>query len=643
MNIPDTNALGERIRAFFSPVGALSKTLDGYEARQSQSTMALACLEAILGDGVLIAEAGTGTGKTLAYLVPALAAGRRTVISTGTKNLQEQLFFKDLPFLKRIGGKFTAAVMKGRGNYLCLRKLQLFRQQPLLKGMEEVDQFRSVEEWAARTETGDFAEIAELPEGAPLLAPLSCRSDNCTGRRCPSYEQCWLVLMRARAAEADVVIVNHHLLFADAALRDTGFGAVIPEYDRVILDEAHELEGVATSYFGAEVCNWRFEELARDAVHEFANEDISDTRLIKGAAEIGARAHALFSSIKPPADRFVTEAVKTDGVRRAQARLEMQLGDFEATIGSLDDCPESLFKLARRCCELRETLDLVLEGGQPECVFWGERRGRGIFLHASPIDVSDQVRAFLFESKSSCILTSATLAVGGSFEYIRTRLGAVDAEELVLPSHFDFGELTRLYIPTGLPDPNAAGFLEQAVEEMVKLLMLTRGRAFILFTSLRNMERAYELLEGRIKYPLLLQGAASRREILERFRNEKGSVLLASASFWQGIDVRGPDLSCVIIDKLPFAVPDDPIVSARINRIRLDGGDPFWQFQVPSAALSLKQGLGRLVRSSSDRGIMAVLDARLLKRRYGQVFLSSLHGSPVVTVFKELERWWMRQ
>lgn len=640
MDVPEEKKLKERLRVFFSPGGALSKKLEGYEPRSSQAEMALACLDALLGDGVLVVEAGTGTGKTLAYLVPSLSAGRRVVVSTGTKNLQEQLFFKDLPFLKSLGGKFTAAVMKGRGNYLCLRKFSLFRQQPMLKGMEEVDQFRFIEDWANATSTGDFAELSNLPDTTPIFGPLSCKADNCVGRRCPQYEKCWLVKMRSKAALADVVIVNHHLLFADAALRDTGFGAVVPEYDRVILDEAHDLEDVATSYFGAEISNWRFEELARDAVHEFANENISEQRLVKGAAAIGAKGHALFSLMKAPADRFITTAVLSDNVLSAKTELDSQLQDFEATIGTIDDCPESLFKLAQRSTVLRETLSFVLDGGDPDFVFWGERRGRGIFLRASPIDVSGQLRNFLLDGMNSTILTSATLAVGGSFEYISTRLGVDHAEELQLPSHFDFRHLTRLYVPDHLPDPNAEGFLPRAAAEIIRILELTQGRAFILFTSLRNMERAYDLLTDKLPYPLLLQGTSSRRELLQRFREEDGAVLLASASFWQGIDVRGPNLSCVIIDKLPFAVPDDPIVSARMNRIKREGGDPFWQYQVPSAALSLKQGLGRLVRSSTDRGIMAVLDSRLLKRRYGRVFLSSLHGSPVVRTYEELKRWW---
>lgn len=632
--------LEKKVRSFFSPGGVLSKKLPGYEPRFSQALMAHAVLQVIEGDGVLIVEAATGTGKTMAYLVPALAAGKRVVVSTGTKNLQEQLFFKDVPFLKELGGKFKAAVMKGRSNYLCHRKLNLFRKQPLLRGMEEVTWFGVVEDWSQKTETGDFGELSQIPEGAGLLRQLSCAADNCTGRACDMFENCWLVKMRAKAAEADIVIVNHHLLFADMSVREGGFGAVIPEYDRVILDEAHEIEHVATSYFGMEMSNWRIEELTRDAIHEYSNEKINNNALAKATTEVGNKGIDLFKSIKPASDRFQFRDVLDSALEDKFQKLFEAYQNFEAAVSALDKIPESLHNLVRRSIEHRDTLQMIFDCNRSDYVYWGEKRGKSTFLKASPINIAGHIKNGLLEEKQCVVLTSATLTVEDGFDFLRNRLGIAEAQELKLDSHFDYKKQTRLYVPTHLPDPNQAGFMEMAIEEMVNLLNLTKGRAFLLFTSLRNMETAYELLKDRVPYKLLLQGTGSRQSLLDEFRKDEHSVLLASASFWQGVDVKGEGLSLVVIDKLPFAVPDDPLLSARIKQIQDEGGNAFKDLQIPSAALSLKQGLGRLIRGAEDQGIMAVLDGRLVKKYYGKIFIRSLHGSPLVNNYQQLASWW---
>jgi ATP-dependent DNA helicase DinG len=639
METNDIQVLAQRLANFFGPNGALSKQLDNFESRPAQGQMAQAVLKTLVQGGVLIAEAATGTGKTLAYLVPALAAGKRVVVSTGTKNLQEQLFFKDIPFLASVGSDFKAAVMKGRGNYLCLRKQRIFQRQPMLNGMEQVNQFSEIESWSKETETGDFGELSNVTDGS-LLHQLSCAADNCVGRKCEHFEKCWLIKMRNEAAAADIVIVNHHLLFADLSVREGGFGAVIPDYDRVIIDEAHEIEDVATGYFGEEINNWQFEELVRDTLTEMGDAKIKDDGIAKVATEIGNKAVEFFNALRPAGDRFhLRELFDQETVQPFQ-NLWDSLHAFESYLGTIDNRTEMIFNLIGRASELRKTLQFLFDMESHNHVYWGERRGKGTYLKASPIDVSSSIREKLMMEKESIILTSATLAVDNSYEYLRERIGIEEAEEVRLESHFDYKKQTRLYVPTHLPVPNDPQFIDEAVVELEKLLAVTKGRAFLLFTSLRNMEKAHHLLQQRVAYPLLLQGTDSRQNIMKKFREMEGSVLFASASFWQGVDVRGPDLSLVVIDKLPFAVPDDPLMAARLNMIKEEGGNPFKSLQIPSAAISLKQGLGRLIRSSDDYGIMAVLDSRLIQKYYGKIFLRSLHNSPVVTNIEAVKQWW---
>jgi ATP-dependent DNA helicase DinG len=617
--------------------------MKGYEPRPSQAEMAAEVFATLRQGGVSIIEAGTGTGKTLAYLVPVLTAGKRVVISTGTKNLQEQLYFTDIPFLKKLGGDFRAAVMKGRNNYLCLRKIKQYRAQPHLRGMEEVDSFQHVDSWHTSTKTGDFQEISALPEGTGLLRRLSCAADNCIGRKCPDYADCWLVKAREKAAKADILVVNHHLLFADMAVKEGGFGSVLPEYDYVIFDEAHEIENVATSYFGREVSNWQFEELLRDTISELATEKLDKPELEKAAVKIGDNAQRFFAGLQIDGDRQRLRASSFSSQEDKFQALYESLESFESAISNEKQLPESIFLLARRAVDMRLTLQQIVDAADPGFVFWCERRGKGVFLRASPIDVSSIVRTAVFEQNEATVMVSATLTVQGEFDYIRKRLGATEATQKKLGSPYDYKSQTRLYIPKRFPLPNSRDFPHHVTEEVLRLLEITNGRAFILFTSMKNLNQVYGLLRERSPYPLFVQGTTSKRALLEGYLAEENPVLLASYSFWQGVDVKGEKLSQVIIDKLPFAVPDDPLMSARIDRIKQEGGNAFYQLQVPHAALMLKQGLGRLIRSASDKGIMAVLDNRLINKQYGNIILNSLYDSPLLQDLQSLDMWWQEK
>jgi ATP-dependent DNA helicase DinG len=616
---------------FFGPRGLLARVLPTYEERAAQARLAQAVGRVLSEGGVLLAEAGTGTGKTLAYLLPAVELGRRVVVSTGTKNLQEQLLTKDIPLLARaLGRDLSVAVMKGRGNYLCLLRYKSFGQAGTFRRFDEIPLFRAVEDWAPRTETGDRGEVEDLPDGADFWREISAASENCIGQACPDFEPCWVTQMRQRALEADLVVVNHHLLCADLAVKDTSYGSVIPDYDTVILDEAHLLEDVATQYFGIQVSSHRVEDLCRDVERELK------------AARLDAReVHAELDGLRHRSEGFFKTVAQGRGHRlkagwmppRVAEQAAAMLERFEGVRTALLAIPErsdALSALAGRAQGLARDLAFVLAAEDEGHVCFVETRGRGVFLRATPIDVSARLKELLFDPVRAAVLTSATLAVDGGFAYLRSRLGLEPTEELMLPSPFDFEEQAILYVPRGMPEPSAPSFVDRAADEVARLLAVSRGRAFVLFTSYANMNAVAERIASRVEYPLLMQGEAPKPVLLETFRRTPGAVLLATASFWQGVDVAGEQLSCVIIDKLPFASPADPVVQARIERIRNRGGNAFQEYQVPVAILMLKQGLGRLIRASTDRGILAVLDSRLVERPYGRRFLESLPPARLV-------------
>ena len=628
------------VSSFFDEGGLLARALPGYEERPSQRALSEAVERTLQRGGLLLAEAGTGTGKTLAYLLPAAELGRRVVISTGTKNLQEQLIDKDIPILARaLGRDLNVAVMKGRGNYLCLLRFRSFGQAGSFRRFEEIPLFRAVEAWAPRTDTGDRAEIADLPDGADFWREISAASENCIGQACPDFDPCWVTRMRQRALEADLVVVNHHLLCADLAVKDGSYGQVIPPYDTLVLDEAHLIEDVATQYFGVQVSSHRIEELGRDVERELRAASL-DAREVRAEVEaIRNRSERFFRLLGHGHGRTLRPDWMTSRVAEEAGALLSRLEGLRTALLAVTDRPEPLTGLAGRAQALKAELAFVLLAEDDSHVYFVEARGRGVFLKATPIDVSDRLQEQLFGAVRAAVLTSATLAVDGRFDYLKSRLGIAEADELVLPSPFAFDEQAVLYVPRRMPEPRSPAFVERAAEEVRQLLELNRGRAFVLFTSHANMNAVAELLAGRLDYPILIQGEAPKALLLDTFRTTPGAVLFATASFWQGVDVVGDQLSCVIIDKLPFASPGDPVVAARIDRLRNRGQNPFGDYQVPVAILMLKQGLGRLIRSASDRGILAVLDSRLVEKGYGRRFLESMPPARCVHDLADVARF----
>ena len=633
----DERTLAGRVAHAFADDGPLAETLPSFEPRPGQREMATSVADVFESGGVLLAEAGTGTGKTLAYLVPAILSGHRVLVSTGTKNLQDQIYYKDLPALRSaLKVPFTATYMKGRSNYLCLHRFAEVRdcddpRTPVERACLEV-----VNQWVGQTETGDRAEIEDLPDDVPLWAEISATSENCLGTECPSYDDCFISRMRQRAVESDVVIVNHHLLCADAAVRQSAYGEVIPGFSYAVIDEAHQLEDVATQYFGVAVSSYRVEDLARDAHRLLAADPATDPstareihRIVDDSQE---RTRTFFASLMRLGvvggrTRMTTATLApTD---EAAKRLCASLSSFEGALTQMENPSEDMQALARRALELQDQLKFLLSADDPDFVYFLELRGKGVFLRASPIDVSAIVRDVLLQRNDGTILTSATLTVDGSFEYIRGRLGIDEAFEVCLPSEFDFREQSILYLPRQMPDPRNDRFASSVAHELTQLLTVTEGRAFVLFTSYANLHAVRDQVAATLPYPLLVQGSAPRTTLLREFRTTPNAVLLATSSFWQGVDVVGATLSCVVIDKLPFASPGDPITAARMEAIEARGGNPFGDYQVPLAILTLQQGLGRLIRHRHDRGVLALLDPRVRTKGYGRRFLASLPPAPI--------------
>ncbi len=646
----------------FAEGGKLSSELKGFEPRVGQQVMAEAVAE-ILAEGnertdgrasLLLVEAETGIGKTLAYLVPALLSGQRVVISTATINLQDQIVKKEIPLLETaLEMDIPALCVKGRQNYLCHYRWFQYCSNPQMSLLED-DDISKIEKWLQKTESGDRAELAWLPDRSPLWPKISAQSNQCMGSDCPEFQLCFVNRLRKRAGSARILIVNHHLFFSDLALRQKGFAEILPRYQAVVFDEAHHLENVATDFFGKHFSHYQLIDLIGD-IERHAETDLEASvydRLIGSTRGLRQRLDHFTALFPVEKGRYpltpLVEKLEAFGWQEALTGLTQGLNTLAGRCVDLAGQGEIWNLLSDRAIELQNILLHIAKPGEEEegyFIRWYERRERTVSLSATPVKVAEELENCLYNSVQSCVMTSATLTTGGTFKYMQERLGIDDTcKTLRLQSPFDYTGRTLLYVPEqGFPEATAIHYNASLNDRIFELLKISKGRALVLFTSLRAMDFAAEYLRGKLSYPLLVQGTASRHALLNEFRETNESVLLAVASFWEGVDVSGDSLSCVVIDKLPFEVPSDPVIQARMKAIEADGGKPFFQFQIPRAILTLRQGVGRLMRSTSDRGVIGILDIRLYSKGYGRIFRASLPPSPVVRTLEAVEDFFTRE
>jgi ATP-dependent DNA helicase DinG len=616
--------------------GKLSRFIDDFEFRSSQIAMAKQIIKALKQDSCAIIEAGTGTGKTMGYLLPVMLSGKKTVISTGTKNLQEQIFFQDIPLIAEAAGfEVNTLLMKGRKNYLCLHRYhQHFIQPSLLARFEKTARER-IDRWLIKTEFGDRAELSWLADDDPFWDAISSTSDQCLGFECPDMKDCFLNELRKKAARADIIIVNHHLFFADMMVKTGGFGEIIPRFQAVVFDEAHKIEEIAVNYFGESLSSGQLQDFVKDAEKELKghggmNDTANNLNIIRAGAENLQRPFALSEEKGQLSEADLTEI------------SEGPLRDIKIALKTIRQGSGQL--ISTRAEGLIQSLEAVFSCRRPDWLNWYEKKKRGITFHSSPLDISKTLGMHLYDELKSIIFTSATLSTNGKFDYIRSRLGIPDdAQEGIYSSHFEFMDQALFYIPLDLPGPSAPDFAFKASDRIMKMLEISSGRALVLFTGYSNMNIVYQRIKEGLPYRILKQGDAPKSTLLEEFRDDTHSVLLATGSFWEGVDVPGESLSCLIVDKLPFDSPGDPLVAARIEAIRGREGNPFMEYQVPSAIITLKQGLGRLIRKRSDRGVLSILDNRIIKSRYGRLFVESLPEMPVTHELEEVQKFFKQR
>jgi ATP-dependent DNA helicase DinG len=622
------------------PEGAFERAGGGFVARAVQMRMAEAVEHAIAEREALVVEAGTGTGKTFAYLVPALLSGLRVIVSTGTKTLQDQLFHRDLPRVRQVlGARVATALLKGRANYLCRYRLDRTVSEGTLPNRADVAALVRVRQWAARTASGDIAELDVLAEDAPIWPRVTSTSENCLGAQCPLYQDCFVVKARRAAQEADVVVVNHHLLFADLAIKREGFGEILPGAHAFVLDEAHQIPELAGQFFSVGLSARQMLELHSDAVREAGAVSGAKAALAQFDTGLDAALKNVRLALSEQPKRGAFERVReAPAMRSALSALGDAMHALTERVTALAERSEGLGSVSERALALQQRLDQLRAPAESGWVHWYEQFERGFALAATPLDVAEPLRAFRQQTQAAWIFTSATLSVANRFEHFTAQMGLDEPRTLALDSPFDYANHALAYVPTGLPAPAASDYTDRVIAAARPVLAASRGRAFLLFTSHRALKRAAELLVD-LDYPVFVQGSMPRAQLLERFRASGNGVLLGAASFWEGVDVRGEALSLVVIDKLPFAAPDDPVLEARLNAVRESGGNPFAEYQVPAAAIALKQGSGRLIRDVHDRGVLMLCDPRLFSAGYGKLFLACLPPMPLTRVLADVQEF----